>query len=50
MAKNINVLDTPPQSYWVASCGSTDFPALAENIKVDVAIAAGWSALLPPTC
>jgi glycine/D-amino acid oxidase-like deaminating enzyme/nitrite reductase/ring-hydroxylating ferredoxin subunit len=31
----------PPQSYWMASTPNTDYPALEEDIKVDVAIIGG---------
>lgn len=31
----------PPQSYWIASTNKTDYPALNEDIKVDIAIIGG---------
>jgi glycine/D-amino acid oxidase-like deaminating enzyme/nitrite reductase/ring-hydroxylating ferredoxin subunit len=31
----------PPQSYWMASAPATNYPALTEDIKVDVAIIGG---------
>ncbi|MDF2593515.1 MAG: dependent oxidoreductase [Clostridia bacterium] len=31
----------PPQSYWMASTPTTDYPKLTEDIKVDVAIVGG---------
>ena len=31
----------PPQSYWMASTPTTDYSALKEDIKVDVAIVGG---------
>lgn len=31
----------PPQSYWIASTQSTDFPVLSEDITVDVAVIGG---------
>jgi glycine/D-amino acid oxidase-like deaminating enzyme/nitrite reductase/ring-hydroxylating ferredoxin subunit len=39
--RNVNAFTVPPQSYWAASTGSTDYPALEEDIKVDVAIVGG---------
>ena len=41
MNRNVNAFTVPPQSYWAASTGSTDYPALEEDIKVDVAIVGG---------
>lgn len=35
------VFNKPPQSYWMASTPSTDYPALNEDIKVDTAIVGG---------
>lgn len=32
---------TPPQSYWMESTPTTNFPALEEDVKVDVAIVGG---------
>ncbi|HYF81455.1 MAG TPA: FAD-dependent oxidoreductase [Clostridia bacterium] len=32
---------TPPESYWLASTGRTNYPALEQDIKVDVAIVGG---------
>ena len=31
----------PPQPYWIASTGSTDYPALGEDLKIDVAVVGG---------
>lgn len=31
----------PPQSYWIASTTGTNYPALSEDIKVDIAIVGG---------
>ncbi len=31
----------PPHPYWMASTGSTDYPALEKDVKVDVAIVGG---------
>ncbi|MGE4282104.1 MAG: FAD-dependent oxidoreductase [Clostridia bacterium] len=36
-----NNFKTSPQSYWLASTASTNYPALAEDINVDVAIIGG---------
>lgn len=33
--------NTPPESYWLATAGRTDYPALDRDIKVDVVIAGG---------
>ena len=33
-----------PQSYWLASTQSTDYPKLSEDINVDVAIVGGGMA------
>jgi len=33
--------DTPPQSYWIASTDTTNYPNLQEDLKVDVAIVGG---------
>jgi len=41
MSNKIDAFATPPQPYWMASTGSTDYPALEEDIKVDVAIVGG---------
>jgi glycine/D-amino acid oxidase-like deaminating enzyme len=32
---------TPPESYWLASTAKTDYPALENDIKIDVAIVGG---------
>jgi glycine/D-amino acid oxidase-like deaminating enzyme/nitrite reductase/ring-hydroxylating ferredoxin subunit len=34
-------LDTPPQSYWMASTSLAKFPPLEEDLKIDVAIVGG---------
>lgn len=36
-----NYFKKPPQSYWMASTTTTEYPSLAEDIKVDVAIIGG---------
>ncbi len=41
MSKKIDAFTIPPQPYWMASTGSTDYPTLKEDIKVDVAIVGG---------
>jgi len=33
--------DTPPESFWMASTAKTNYPALGNDIKVDVAIVGG---------
>ncbi len=33
--------ESPPQSYWIASTKSTDYPALDQDVEVDVAIVGG---------
>lgn len=38
---NQNGFKTPPESYWLASTARTSYPALEEDIKVDVAIVGG---------
>jgi glycine/D-amino acid oxidase-like deaminating enzyme/nitrite reductase/ring-hydroxylating ferredoxin subunit len=42
-AKAMNQIDfkTPPESYWLASTDKTNYPALEQDIKVDVAIVGG---------
>jgi len=37
----IKTFTKPPESYWMASTPTTNYPALAEDIKVDVAIVGG---------
>lgn len=45
MEKNIDInsfdFKAPPESYWLASTARTNYPALQEDIKVDVAIVGG---------
>ncbi|MFY9541359.1 MAG: FAD-dependent oxidoreductase, partial [Dethiobacteria bacterium] len=41
MSNKTDAFAMPPQPYWMASTGSTDYPALEEDIKVDVAIVGG---------
>ena len=36
-----NNFKNAPQSYWMASTGTTNYPALNEDINVDVAIVGG---------
>ena len=33
--------ETPPESLWIASAAKTNYPALGDDIKVDVAIIGG---------
>ncbi len=41
--KTVNHLNfsTPPESYWLASTDKTNYPALEQDVKVDVAIVGG---------
>ncbi|MFY9113848.1 MAG: FAD-dependent oxidoreductase [Dethiobacteria bacterium] len=41
MSRMINSFSEPPQPYWMASAEATNYPALEEDIKVDVAIVGG---------
>lgn len=41
MPGKIDIFTEPPQPYWIASTGSTAYPPLEEDLKIDVAVIGG---------